>query len=49
VAARHIGFGPGLVDEHEPGWIKPALVRLPLRPPPRHVGSVLFAGAQGFF
>jgi hypothetical protein len=49
MAARHIGFGPGFVDEDDPGRIKPALLLLPLRPPLRHVGPILLAGMQASF
>jgi hypothetical protein len=49
MAARHIGLGPGLIDEDQTGWVKPALVLLPLCPAPGDVRSILFAGAQAFF
>ena len=49
VAARHVGLGPGLVDEDQARRIKPALILLPLRPPPCDVGPVLLAGVQAFF
>jgi hypothetical protein len=46
---RHVGLGPGLVDEHQTLRIDAALIGLPLRPPARHVGPVAFAGHHGFF
>ena len=49
VGTGHVGLRPGLVDEDQAGRIKPALVALPLRAPPRHVGPILLAGAQAFF
>jgi hypothetical protein len=47
--ARHIGLGPGLIDEDQTSWIKPALVTLPLCAPAGDVGPILLAGAQAFF
>ena len=49
VAARHVGLGPGLVDEDQAGRIKPPLILFPLRPAPGDVGTILLAGAQAFF
>jgi hypothetical protein len=49
VSARHVGFGPGFVNEDQPGRIKPSLILLPLRPPPGDVGTILLAGVQAFF
>ena len=49
MGARHVGLGPGLVDEDEAGRIKPSLIRLPARAPPGHVGPILLAGVQAFF
>ena len=49
VGARHIGLGPGFVDEDQAGRIKPSLVLSPLRPPPSDVGTILLAGVQAFF
>ena len=46
---RHVGLGPGLIDEHETTWIEPALVSLPSRAPARHVGPVLLGGVETFF
>ena len=50
VAARHIGLGPGLIDEDEnqARWIDPVLILLPARPPTGHVRTILLAGVQGF-
>jgi hypothetical protein len=47
--AGHIGLGPGLVEEHQAPGVKPALVRLPPRPPAGDVGAILLAGMQAFF
>lgn len=45
---RHVGLGPGLVDEDQPARIKPALILLPLRPAPRDLRTVLLGGEQPF-
>lgn len=45
----HVGLGPGFIDEDERGGIKPPLILLPLFPPPRDLGPVLFGGEQRFF
>ena len=49
VGSRHVGLGPGLVDEDQARWIKPSLVFFPLAPPPGDVGPILLAGVQAFF
>jgi hypothetical protein len=49
VKARHVGLGPGLVDEDEAPRINPALILLPLNPPARYVGAILLDGVQAFF
>ena len=49
VRARHVGLGPGLIDEDQAGWVKLALIALPLGPSSCHVGTILLAGAQAFF
>ena len=46
---RHVGLGPGLVDEHQPGRVDPALVFRPLRPPARDVRAVLLGRDQRLF
>lgn len=46
---RHIGLGPGLVDEDEAGGIDAILVGLPLLASPRHVGAIALAGDQRLF
>ena len=46
---RHVGLGPGLVDEDQPPGIKPTLILLPLRPPPGDLRTILLAGEQAFF
>jgi hypothetical protein len=48
-AAGHVGLGPGLVDEDQAPWVKPALILLPPQPPQGDVGPVLLAGVQAFF
>jgi len=42
--ARHIGFGPGLIDEHQPSGIDPIPIFGPLRPPPGDIGTILLGG-----
>ena len=49
VDARHVGFGPGLVDEDEPLRIDRRLTRLPPLTPAGDVRPVLFGGAKAFF
>ena len=49
MAAGHIGFGPGLVDEYQAPGVKPALMRLPSGPAAGDVGAILLAGVQNFF
>jgi hypothetical protein len=49
VSARHVCLGPSLIDEDQAGWINFALVLAPLTSPPSDVGTILFAGVQGFF
>ena len=46
---RHVGLGPCLVNEDQALWIDPALIFRPLLAPSRDVGTVPFAGDQGFF
>jgi hypothetical protein len=46
---RHIGFGPGLVDEHQPGGINPFPIFGPLCPAAGNIGTVLFGGNQRLF
>jgi hypothetical protein len=46
---RHVGFRPGLVDEHQALRIDPALPVRPLDAPARDVGSIALAGDDGFF
>jgi hypothetical protein len=45
----HIGFGPSLVNEHEPSGIKSALILLPLLAPPGDLGPELFGWQHAFF
>ena len=49
VGARHVGFGPGLVDEDKPPRIDRRLTRLPPLTPRGDVRTVLFGGAKAFF
>ena len=46
---RHVGLGPGLVDEDEASRIKPALILLPLLASPGDRGPELFGGQHAFF
>src|SRR5215204_6140537 len=46
---RHVGLGPGLVDEDQTLRRNPALILAPLRPPPRDVRTIAFAGDDAFF
>lgn len=45
----HVGLGPGLVDEDQPGGIKPPLILPPLLPSPGDLGPILLGGEQRFF
>jgi hypothetical protein len=47
--ARHVGLGPGLIDEDQARRVKPVLIRLPPSTPSRHVGTILLGGEQSFF
>ena len=46
---RHVGFGPGFVDEDQPLRLDAVLILCPLRPPPCDVGAIPFASHYGFF
>jgi len=46
---RHVGFRPGLVDEHQALRIDPSLPVRPRDAPARDVGSIALAGDDGFF
>jgi len=46
---RHIGFGPGFVDEHQAGGIDPLPIFGPLRSPTSHVGTVPLGGNPRLF
>jgi hypothetical protein len=46
---RHVGLGPGLVDEDQAGGIELALMALPALAPPCNVRPILFACVQAFF
>jgi hypothetical protein len=45
---RHVGLGPGLVDEDQTRRVKPVLIRLPPRPAPRHIRTKLRRCEQCF-
>jgi len=46
---RHVGLGPGLVDEDEATRIDPSLILPPLLTPSHDRGSILLACEQRFF
>jgi hypothetical protein len=46
---RHVGLGPGFVDEDQAGGVNPRLIGPPLRPPPSDIGTILLARENGFF
>jgi len=47
--SHQAGVGGGLVDEHQSGGIKQALLANPALPRPRHVRPFLLRRAQAFF
>jgi hypothetical protein len=49
VAARHVGRGPGLVDEDQPVGIEVELILEPLFASDQDVGAILFGGVRGLF
>ena len=46
---RHVGLGPGLVDEDQAFRLDAILILCPLRPSARHVGAIAFASHHAFF
>ena len=42
--ARHVGFGPGLINKNKAGWINPGLVFFPAQAAPGNVGAILLGG-----
>ncbi len=46
---RHIGLGPGLIDEDEAFGRWPLLILLPLLAAIRNIRPILLAGEYGFF
>ena len=46
---RHIGFDPGLVNEHQAARVYPGLPRLPSHAAASDVGPLLLTGVCGFF
>ena len=49
VGARHVGLGPGLVDEHQPLGVEVGLAVEPGLPPHQDVRALLLAGVAGLF
>lgn len=49
VQSGHVRLRPGFIDEDQPSGGDLVLVLLPLPPPARDVGAILFAGVQAFF
>src|SRR5215470_13776388 len=46
---RHVGADGGLVDKHQPGWIKHALLSYPASPRAGHIGPLSLCGLQAYF
>src|SRR5262249_34303303 len=46
---RHVGLGPGLVDEDQAGRIDTILIGHPLPTATRYIGTISFAGDQRLF
>jgi hypothetical protein len=46
MGARHVGLGPGIVDEDKPRGIDPALISAPLGAAAPYVGAVLLTRDQ---
>jgi len=46
---RHIGSGPGFVDEDQPLSFDATLILCPLGSPPRDLGAIAFASRHAFF
>jgi hypothetical protein len=49
VEPHHLGAGSGLVDKHQPRWLKRALFSNPASSRACDVGPSLLRGAQAFF
>lgn len=49
IAARHVGRGPGFIDEYEFSYVQVRLSRAPRAPRHLHVLALLLAGVQSFF
>ncbi len=49
IATRHVGRGPGFIDEHELSYVQARLYRAPGAPRHLHVLALLLAGVQSFF
>jgi len=46
---RHVGLGPGFVDEDQTVWLNPTLIAFPPGSKPRDVGALLLDRQRGFF
>ena len=49
MSGRHVGFGPGFVDEDQPLGRYALLIFSPLLSPVGDIGPILLAGEDGFF
>ena len=49
VATRHVGRGPGLVDEHQPVGVEVELTLEPVPAVAQDIGPVLLGGVRGLF
>ena len=49
VAPRHVGGGPGFIEEDQLGRIEPRLSPAPLRARRGYIGAFLLGGVRGFF
>jgi hypothetical protein len=49
IAARHLGAGPGFIQEYQLGHIQRGLHRLPFLPTRPHVFTLLLGGVRSFF
>jgi hypothetical protein len=49
MTARHVGGGPGLVDEDQSLGIEVELILEPLFAPGQDVGAILLGGVRGLF
>ncbi len=49
ITPRHLGRGPGFVDEDQPLRFQVGLCLEPDPPPVQNIRALLFAGVRGFF